>query len=70
MLYYVMKNRNVLRSVTSVNARVFHIDNEVGSIKKGMKADIIAVTGNPDKDITVLRNVEFVMKDGKIIKEN
>ena len=70
MVDYGMKNRNVLRSVTSVNARVFHIDNEVGSIKKGMKADIIAVTGNPDKDITVLRNVEFVMKDGKIIKEN
>ncbi len=70
MVDYGMKNRNVLRSVTSVNARIFHIDNEVGSIKKGMKADIIVVTGNPDKDISVLRNVEFVMKDGTIFKEN
>ncbi len=68
MVDYGMKNIQVLRSVTSVNARVFHIGNEVGSIKKGMKADIIVVTGNPEKDIAVLRNIEFVMKDGVIVK--
>src|SRR5580658_3622549 len=40
--------------------------NDFGSIKVGKYADLIAVNGDPLKDISLLENVEFVMKDGKV----
>lgn len=40
----------------------------MGQIKKGMKADIVAVSGDPLKDITVTKNVKFVMKGGMVYK--
>lgn len=42
---------------------------ELGSITPGKKADLIAVSGDPLKDVTVLEKVQFVMKDGKVIKQ-
>mgnify|MGYP001626682989 FL=1 len=54
-------------SATSVNARVFHLD-KLGNIKSNFLADLIAVEGNPLKDIKVFRDVKFVMKDGVIYK--
>ncbi|MEJ7676756.1 MAG: amidohydrolase family protein [Segetibacter sp.] len=68
MVEYGMKNLDVLRSATSVNADVFGYANKVGRIKKGLYADIIAVRGNPVGDIKNVRNVIFVMKDGKVYK--
>jgi imidazolonepropionase-like amidohydrolase len=41
----------------------------VGSIKPGKFADVIAVTGDPVKDVSLLEHVEFVMKDGKVYKQ-
>ncbi|MCC1483917.1 amidohydrolase family protein [Winogradskyella immobilis] len=67
MIDYGMKPIRALQSATSVNARVFHLDN-LGNIKKGFLADIIAVDDNPIKDIKAMRNVSFVMKDGVIYK--
>ena len=43
-------------------------EENLGSVEKGKKADIIGVSGNPLEDISVLENVVFVMKDGKIYK--
>lgn len=68
MTEYGMKALDVLKSATSVNADVFAYANKIGRIKKGLLADIIAVAGNPVDDIKVVRNVSFVMKDGKIYK--
>lgn len=68
MVEYGMTPVQVLQSVTSVNAKVFHIDNIVGTIRPGMKADLIAVSGNPAATIAALRRVVFVMKDGTIYK--
>jgi imidazolonepropionase-like amidohydrolase len=68
MVEYGMKNSDVLRSATSVNAEVFGYGNKIGSIKKCFSADIIAVRGNPAEDIINVRNVVFVMKDGKVYK--
>lgn len=65
MVEYGMQPIKVLQSATSVNARIFHL-NELGRIKEGFLADIIAVEGNPVKDITKMRRVTFVMKDGLI----
>ncbi len=57
----------VLRSATSVNAKVFHIDDKVGSIKPGLLADLIAVEGDPSTNIKALWKVKLVMKGGEII---
>ncbi len=69
MVEYGMIPIDVLRSATSVNAGVFGYGDKIGSIKKGMYADIILVQGNPADNISALRHVVFVMKGGKIYKE-
>lgn len=68
MVNYGMKPIEVLRSATSVNAEVFHINNEVGSITPGLLADIIAVEGDPSVNITQVRKVKLVMKNGVVYK--
>ena len=65
MVDYGMKPLAVLQSATSVNARVFH-SNVLGQIKAGYLADIISVTGDPVANISAIRKVNFVMKNGVI----
>lgn len=67
MVEYGMQPLEVLKSATSLNAKTFHLNN-LGRVQKGFLADIIAVEGNPVKDIKNMRKVKFVMKDGKIYK--
>ena len=68
MVEYGMKPLDVLRSATSVNAAAFHLEDRVGSIKAGLLADLVAVTGNPAEDISAVRQVRMVMKDGKMVR--
>ncbi|MFC4219838.1 metal-dependent hydrolase family protein [Flagellimonas marina] len=68
MVSYGMQPLNVLQSATSVNARIFHL-NDLGRIQPEFKADIIAVEGNPIENIAQMRKVKFVMKDGVIYKD-
>lgn len=65
MVAYGMSPLEVLKSATSVNAKVFHQD-EIGQIKVGLKADIISVKGNPLDQISNIRNIKMVMKSGVI----
>ncbi|HZI02250.1 MAG TPA: amidohydrolase family protein [Flavisolibacter sp.] len=68
MVEYGMNPLAVLKSATSVNADVFGYNDKIGRIKKGLLADIIAVVGDPTKDINAIRQLPFIMKDGKIYK--
>ncbi len=67
MVDYGMKPIDALRAATSSNAAIFHLG-ELGRVKAKFLADLIAVKGNPTKDISAMRMVNFVMKDGAVIK--
>ncbi|KAB7531076.1 amidohydrolase family protein [Flagellimonas olearia] len=67
MVEYGMQPLKALQSATSVNARVFHLEN-LGSIKNNFLADLIAVEGNPLTHIEQMQHVRFVMKDGVVYK--
>ena len=59
---------DAITSATSLGADALHLGDQIGTIAPGFQADIIAVQGDPTKDITALRRVVFVMKGGKIYK--
>jgi imidazolonepropionase-like amidohydrolase len=66
MVRYGMRPIDALIAATSTAGRVFHMD--IGQLKAGLLADVIAVDGDPTSDISALRRVKFVMKDGQIYK--
>ena len=57
-----------IQAGTTTNADVLGWQSEIGSIDKGKYADLIAVSGDPLADITELQRVKFVMKGGKVVK--
>ncbi|HEY1950281.1 MAG TPA: amidohydrolase family protein [Bryobacteraceae bacterium] len=67
MVDFGMPPVDALKSATSVAGRVLHLD--IGEVKPGMLADLIAVDGNPTKEISAIRQVRFVMKGGVIYKQ-
>lgn len=68
MVDYGMRAEDVLRSATSVNADLFHIDKTVGRVRAGLLADLLVVSGDPAENISALRDVRLVMKDGIIYR--
>lgn len=59
----------VLHSATSLNSELLRMQDQIGTITPGKFADIVAVKGNPLKNMKVMSDVTFVMKDGKIYKQ-
>lgn len=64
-----MDPMQAIKSGTSIAAQLLDMKDQVGSISVGKFADIIAVPGDPLKDIRILEQVDFVMKDGKRISK-
>jgi len=67
MVDYGMAPTDVLRSATSINADVFHLADR-GRIKTGLLADLVAVEGDPTKQINAIRQVRMVMKGGAVVR--
>ena len=57
-----------IRSATTVAAELLGLSGQIGSVEKGAWADLVAVSGDPLQDVTVLNRVEFVMKAGAVVK--
>ena len=58
-----------IRSATYHGAKLLRVDDELGTIEAGKLADLVAVQGDPLKDITLMTNISFVMKDGVVYKK-
>jgi imidazolonepropionase-like amidohydrolase len=67
MVDYGMKPADALKSATSIAGQVLHMN--IGWVKPGYLADLVAVEGDPTQDIAALRKVKFVMKAGTIYKQ-
>ena len=69
MVEFGMTPMDAIRAATSHAAELLDMSGQLGAIAPGAYADIIAVSGDPLRDVNVLKNVSFVMKDGKVVKQ-
>jgi imidazolonepropionase-like amidohydrolase len=64
-----MPELETIHAATIVAARLLKIDDQLGSVEEGKLADIVAVPGDVLDDISLMRNIAFVMKDGVVYKQ-
>jgi imidazolonepropionase-like amidohydrolase len=62
-----MSPAQVLIAATSGNARILHLDGKLGAVKPGLLADLVAVPGDPTRDVAAVKTIAFIMKGGVII---
>lgn len=65
-----MPPMEAIQAATSRGASLLDMDGKIGVFAPGAFADVIAVDGDPVRDVKVLENVRFVMKDGKVFRSN
>ena len=63
------KPMDAIIGATSLSAESLGLDKTIGTIAAGYEADLVAVTGDPIRDINALKNVTFVMKGGRVFKQ-
>jgi imidazolonepropionase-like amidohydrolase len=66
MVEYGMTPLAVLKAATSGNARLLHWESRIGRVAPGLLADLVAVRGDPTRDIRAVRNIAMVMKGGVV----
>lgn len=64
-----MDPMRAIQAATSVAAELLRMQDEIGAVKKEYAADLVAVAGNPLDDVTLLKDVQFVMKAGTVVKQ-
>jgi imidazolonepropionase-like amidohydrolase len=69
MVAYGLTPVQALRAATSTDAKMLHMEDRIGAVKTGLFADLIAVKGDPTKDISSIRQVQLVMKGGTVYKQ-
>lgn len=68
MVAYGMKPVDAVKAATSVDAKVLHMESQIGRVATGLFADLIAVDGDPTTDVSVLRKIKLVMKGGQRVR--
>ncbi len=68
MVEWGMTPLQALRAATAGNARLLGLQDEIGALRAGLGADLVAVEGDPTKDIHALRKVRWVMKGGRVVE--
>ena len=69
MVKFGMSELQAIQAATINSAKLLKMDNKLGQLKSGFAADIVAVKGNPLKNISVLERIPFVMKAGVVYKK-
>jgi imidazolonepropionase-like amidohydrolase len=69
MVAYGMSAAAAVKSATSTAAKVLRMDAQIGQVKAGLFADLVAFDGDPSRDIAAVRRVKFVMKNGVVYKQ-
>jgi imidazolonepropionase-like amidohydrolase len=69
LVSYGMPPVDALKSATSIDAKVLHMETQIGHVAQGLLADLVAVDGDPTKDISALRKVKLVMKGGTVVRK-
>ncbi len=70
LVEYGMSPLNAMRTATSTTARVLHLDDKLGSVKTGLWADLVAMEGDPTRDLAATRRVRFGMKGGIVYRND
>ena len=70
MVKYGMSEMKAIKAATINTAKLLNIDSSLGSIEVGKIADLVAVNNSPLKDISIMKDVAFVMKEGEVIKND
>lgn len=70
MVEYGLPVMDALKAATSINSKAFHLDDKIGFLKQGFLADVVVVSGDPSKNISDVKKVKFVMKEGVVYRKD